>query len=66
MLSSLKLIFILPLQFLRLQELSDSSFPLTKHILSACVLDENRILLGAEDGLYTVDLRYTSNCLRIH
>ncbi|KAM7535308.1 hypothetical protein Aperf_G00000094837 [Anoplocephala perfoliata] len=45
-------------QCLQLHLLSDASFPLIKHILSACVLDEHRILVGTEDGLYTVDLRY--------
>ncbi|VDD74359.1 unnamed protein product [Mesocestoides corti] len=45
-------------QCLQLHVLSDASFPLIKHILSACVLDENRILVGTGDGLYTVDLRY--------
>nr|CDS31588.1 Serine/threonine-protein kinase Genghis Khan [Hymenolepis microstoma] len=45
-------------QCLQLHQLSDASFPLIKHILSACVLDEHRILVGTEDGLYTVDLRY--------
>uniref|UniRef100_A0A158R993 Phorbol-ester/DAG-type domain-containing protein n=1 Tax=Taenia asiatica TaxID=60517 RepID=A0A158R993_TAEAS len=45
-------------QCLQLSLLSDASFPLIKHILSACVLDEHRILVGTEDGLYIVDLRY--------
>lgn len=45
-------------QCLQLSLLSDPSFPLIKHILSACVLDEHRILVGTEDGLYIVDLRY--------
>ncbi|KAL5108983.1 Serine/threonine-protein kinase MRCK beta [Taenia crassiceps] len=45
-------------QCLQLSLLSDASFPLIKHILSACVFDEHRILMGTEDGLYIVDLRY--------
>ncbi|VDM04723.1 unnamed protein product [Schistocephalus solidus] len=43
-----------------MKALSDPSFPLSKNILSACVFDEHRLLLGAEDGLYTVDLRHKS------
>uniref|UniRef100_A0A0X3PUI3 non-specific serine/threonine protein kinase n=1 Tax=Schistocephalus solidus TaxID=70667 RepID=A0A0X3PUI3_SCHSO len=46
------------LQCLQMKALSDPSFPLSKNILSACVFDEHRLLLGAEDGLYTVDLRH--------
>ncbi|BHF71654.1 hypothetical protein SprV_0401471400 [Sparganum proliferum] len=46
------------IQCLQMKALSDPSFPLSKNILSACVFDEHRLLLGAEDGLYTVDLRH--------
>ncbi|CAH8453296.1 unnamed protein product [Dicrocoelium dendriticum] len=44
-------------QCLQPQEICDSSFLQLKQVLCACVLDEHRILVGADDGLHVMDVK---------
>ncbi|THD23789.1 Myotonin-protein kinase [Fasciola hepatica] len=46
------------LKCLRMQEVCDPGFLMVKQILCACVLDEDRILLGADDGLHVADIKH--------
>ncbi|KAL3316656.1 Serine/threonine-protein kinase MRCK beta, partial [Cichlidogyrus casuarinus] len=40
------------------KEVYDSKLALLKQAKCACVLDENRILLGLEDGLHVIDIKH--------
>ncbi|KAF5403765.1 Serine/threonine-protein kinase MRCK beta [Paragonimus heterotremus] len=52
-------LFALPdVECLQTQEVCDISFLLLKQLLCACVLDEYRILVGADDGLHVVDIKH--------
>lgn len=44
-------------QYLQPQEACDSAFLQLKQVLCACVLDEHRILIGADDGLHVMDVK---------
>lgn len=41
----------------KVMEAYDSNLPLIKTAMSAAVVDEDRIAIGNEDGLYVIELR---------